>query len=54
MSMKHFLQRRHVPFELVAHPAAFDAQHLAHALLFQVGRSRRLYCCGLTMITGTL
>ena len=32
MSMKHFLQRRHVPFEVVAHPAAFDAQHLAHAL----------------------
>ena len=32
MSMKHFLQRHHVPFEVIAHPAAFDAQHLAHAL----------------------
>jgi Ala-tRNA(Pro) deacylase len=32
MSMKHFLQRRHVPFEVVAHPQAFDAQRLAHAL----------------------
>jgi Ala-tRNA(Pro) deacylase len=32
MSMKHFLQRRHVPFEVVAHPRAFDAQHLAQAL----------------------
>jgi Ala-tRNA(Pro) deacylase len=32
MSMKHFLQRRHVPFEVIAHPQAFDAQHLAHAL----------------------
>jgi Ala-tRNA(Pro) deacylase len=30
--MKHFLQRRRVPFELVSHPAAFDAQHLAQAL----------------------
>jgi Ala-tRNA(Pro) deacylase len=30
--MKHFLQKRHVPFETVAHPAAFDAQHLAQAL----------------------
>jgi Ala-tRNA(Pro) deacylase len=32
MSIKHFLQRRRVPFEVVAHPQAFDAQHLAHAL----------------------
>lgn len=32
MSMKHFLQRRHVPFEVISHPQAFDAQHLAHAL----------------------
>jgi len=32
MSMKHFLQRSRVPFEVIAHPAAFDAQHLAHAL----------------------
>jgi Ala-tRNA(Pro) deacylase len=30
--MKHFLQRRRVPFEVVTHPAAFDAQHLAQAL----------------------
>ncbi len=32
MSMKHFLQRRHVPFEVVDHPASYDAQHLAQAL----------------------
>jgi Ala-tRNA(Pro) deacylase len=32
MSIKHFLQRRRVPFEIVAHPQAFDAQHLAQAL----------------------
>jgi Ala-tRNA(Pro) deacylase len=32
MSMKHFLQRRRVPFEVLAHLQAFDAQHLAHAL----------------------
>lgn len=32
MSMKHFLQRRQVPFEVVTHPEAYDAQHLAHAL----------------------
>lgn len=32
MSMKHFLQRRHVPFEVVTHAQAFDAQHLAQAL----------------------
>jgi Ala-tRNA(Pro) deacylase len=32
MSMKHFLRLRHVPFEVIAHPRAFDAQHLAHAL----------------------
>jgi len=32
MSMKHFLQRKHVPFEVVTHPEAFDAQHLAQAL----------------------
>jgi Ala-tRNA(Pro) deacylase len=30
--MKHFLQKRHVPFEVVAHEKAFDAQHLARAL----------------------
>jgi Ala-tRNA(Pro) deacylase len=30
--MKHFLQRRQVPFEVVTHPEAYDAQHLAHAL----------------------
>jgi Ala-tRNA(Pro) deacylase len=32
MSIKHFLQRRHIPFEVVSHPEAFDAQHLAQAL----------------------
>lgn len=32
MSMKHFLQRRHVSFEVVSHPEAFDAQHLAQTL----------------------
>jgi Ala-tRNA(Pro) deacylase len=32
MSMKHFLQRRHVPFEVISHPESFDAQHLAQAL----------------------
>jgi Ala-tRNA(Pro) deacylase len=32
MSMKHLLQRRHVPFEVINHPEAFDAQHLAQAL----------------------
>lgn len=32
MSLKHFLQSRHVPCEVVAHPEAFDAQHLAQAL----------------------
>jgi Ala-tRNA(Pro) deacylase len=32
MSMKHFLQKRHVPFEAIEHAAAFDAQHLAQAL----------------------
>jgi Ala-tRNA(Pro) deacylase len=32
MSMKYLLQRRHIPFEVVSHPAAFDAQHLARAL----------------------
>ncbi len=32
MSMKHFLQRRHIPFEIVTHPETFDAQHLARAL----------------------
>lgn len=32
MSMKHFLQRRHIPFESISHPEAFDAQHLAQAL----------------------
>jgi Ala-tRNA(Pro) deacylase len=32
MSMKHFLQKRHVPFETIEHPAAYDAQHLAQAL----------------------
>jgi Ala-tRNA(Pro) deacylase len=32
MSMKHCLQRRHVPFEVIGHPEAFDAQHLARAL----------------------
>ena len=32
MSMKHFLQRRLVPFEVISHPKAYDAQHLAEAL----------------------
>jgi Ala-tRNA(Pro) deacylase len=32
MSLKHFLQSRRVPFEVVSHPQAFDAQHLARAL----------------------
>ena len=32
MSMKHFLQKRHVPFEVVTHAETFDAQHLAQAL----------------------
>jgi Ala-tRNA(Pro) deacylase len=32
MTMKYFLQRRHIPFEVVTHPRAFDAQHLAQAL----------------------
>lgn len=32
MSVKKFLQSRHVSFEAVEHPAAFDAQHLAQAL----------------------
>lgn len=32
MCMKRFLQRRHVPFEVVSHAAAYDAQHLAQAL----------------------
>jgi Ala-tRNA(Pro) deacylase len=32
MSMKYLLQRRHVPFEVVSHAAAYDAQHLAQAL----------------------
>lgn len=32
MSIKHFLQRRHVPFEVLTHPEAYDAQHLAQAL----------------------
>jgi Ala-tRNA(Pro) deacylase len=32
MSMKHFLQKRRVPFEAIEHPAAFDAQHLAQAV----------------------
>jgi Ala-tRNA(Pro) deacylase len=30
--MKHFLQKRHVPFETLAHAETFDAQHLAQAL----------------------
>ncbi len=32
MSMKHFLQRRHVPFEVIGHPESYGAQHLASAL----------------------
>lgn len=32
MSMKNFLQRRHVPFEVITHAQAFDAPHLAQAL----------------------
>ena len=32
MTMKHYLQKRHVPFEAIEHPEAFDAQHLAEAL----------------------
>lgn len=32
MSIKHFLQRRHVPFEAIEHSETFDAQHLAQAL----------------------
>lgn len=32
MSIKHFLQRHDVPFEVVTHPQSFDAQHLAQAL----------------------
>ena len=32
MSIKHLLQRRHVPFEVVGHEPSFDAQHLAQAL----------------------
>lgn len=32
MSMKHFLQKRRVPFDVVTHDQAFDAQHLARAL----------------------
>jgi Ala-tRNA(Pro) deacylase len=32
VGMKHFLQKHHVPFEVIAHDKAFDAQHLAHAL----------------------
>lgn len=32
MSMKHFLQRRQVPFEAIEHKPAYDAQHLAQAL----------------------
>ena len=32
MSMKHFLRLHRVPFDVISHPQAFDAQHLAHAL----------------------
>jgi Ala-tRNA(Pro) deacylase len=32
MSVKHLLQRRHIPFEVISHSKAFDASHLAHAL----------------------
>lgn len=32
MSMKHFLQKRRVPFEVLAHAQVYDAQHLAQAL----------------------
>ncbi len=32
MNMKYILQRRHVPFDVVTHAEAFDAQHLAEAL----------------------
>ncbi len=32
MSTKEFLERRHVPFEVVSHAETFDAQHLAQAI----------------------
>lgn len=32
MSMKHFLRLHRVPFDVISHPQAFDAQHLAHSL----------------------
>ena len=32
MSLRPFLQKRGVAYELVTHPEAFDAQHLAHAV----------------------
>lgn len=32
MSIKHFLERRQVPFVAVEHPETFDAQHLAQVL----------------------
>jgi Ala-tRNA(Pro) deacylase len=32
MNMKYILQRRNLPFEVVRHAEAFDAQHLAQAL----------------------
>lgn len=32
MGTKQFLQERRVPFEVVAHPVTFDAQHLAQSL----------------------
>ncbi len=32
MSVKELLQQRHVPFEVVEHAPAFDAQHLAQAI----------------------
>jgi Ala-tRNA(Pro) deacylase len=32
MNMKHYLQKREVPFETIEHAEVFDAQHLAQAL----------------------
>jgi Ala-tRNA(Pro) deacylase len=32
MNMKHFLENRHVPFEVITHEEAYGAQHLASAL----------------------
>jgi Ala-tRNA(Pro) deacylase len=32
MTTKHYLQRRHVPFEAIEHPPVFDSQRLAEAL----------------------